>query len=188
MKKCKALLITTTVLALLVALLGAYLIYDRFIKPDDAIQPEAKVYTYDDLEGLYTHISDSVTNEFGNEIFSYHYLYLYANGTFNYRMGTGAPFGRMGNYIIKDNTIILNYLFSTNSGAGINVTTGSKTINITDIDTLVDNTPSVVVGDATSVTLKRASAEKEREFLDGGDFSTLLDNSIIDNKASDNPQ
>ncbi|MBR5540287.1 MAG: hypothetical protein IKU56_02795 [Clostridia bacterium] len=80
-------------------------------------------------------------------------LYLYENGTFTYTMGTGAPHGYIGNYIIKENTVVLNYLFSTDSGTGVRAATGSKTITITAKDTVVDASPSVTVANMTNVTL-----------------------------------
>ncbi len=186
MKNNKGLAITAIVLAVLVAIMGSYIVYDNFIKTDDVIQPNAKAYTYDGVKGLYTYTSETVTTESGDEIFAFYYLYLYENGTFKYTMGTGAPYGRMGNYIIKDDTIVLNYLFNTNSGAEIIVTTGSKTISITDKDTLVDNDPSATVGNITSVVLKRTSAEEENEYLQSEDFSRILKNSLITNDASNN--
>lgn len=141
-------------------------------------------YTYDDIKGLYTYTSETRINEFGDEFNSFYYLYLYENGTFNYRMGTGAPYGYMGNYIIKDNTIVLNYLFSTNSGAGIYVTTGSKTITITAEDTLIDAKPTVPLDSTTKVTLKKASSKEASEFSQSEDFSYILENYEITNNAS----
>lgn len=186
MKHSKGLTITAIILAVLVVIMGNYIVYDNVLKTDDAIQPNAKAYTYDDVKGLYTYISETVTTESGDEIFAFYFLYLYENGTFKYEMGTGAPYGRMGNYIIKDNTIFLNYLFATNSGAEITVTTGSKTISITNQDTLVDNDPSATVGNMTSIALTRASAAEETEYLRSQDFSKILKEYLITNDASNN--
>ncbi len=144
---------------------------------------EMMEYTYDNIKGLYTYTSETRIDTQGNEFNSYYYLYLYENGTFNYRMGTAAPYGYMGNYIIKDNTIVLNYLFSTNSGAGIYVTTGSKTITITAEDTLIDAKPTVPFDSTTKVTLKKASSKEASEFSQSEDFSYILENYEITNNA-----
>lgn len=186
MKNNKGLAITAIVLAVLVAIMGSYIVYDNVLKTDDVTQPNAKAYTYDGVKGLYTYISETVTTESGDEIFAFYSLYLYENGTFKYEMGTGAPYGQMGNYIIKDNTIVLNYLFSTNSGVGITVATGSKTISITNQDTLVDNDPLATVGNMNSVALKRASAAEEKEYLQFEDFSRILKEHPVTNDASNN--
>ncbi len=175
MKNNKGLLITVIILGVLVVLLGSYIVYDN--------SADVTEYTYSGIKGLYTYTSETIKDEYG-EYAAFYYLYLYENGTFTYRMGTGAPFGHMGNYIIKDNTIVLNYLFSTNSGAGIDVTTGSKTITIASKDTLVDANPSVTVANMTNVTLKKASSAQANEFSQYEDFSYILKNYEITNHAS----
>lgn len=173
-KKNKVLVITSIILAVLVAVMGCYIVYDTFIGEE---------YTYDDLEGLYKYIGETVTTDDGNEYNAYFYLYLYKNGTFKYTMGTGAPHGYMGNYIIKGNTIVLNYLFSTNSGAAITVTTGSKTITIADKDTVVDADWAFTVNNMTTVTLKKASLAEGSDFLKYEDFTYWLKNFHIFNDA-----
>lgn len=178
MKNNKGLVITAILLGVLIVVMGSYIVYDNFIKT------AAMEYTYDDIKGLYTYRSETIIDEeLGNEYDAFYYLYLNENGTFSYRMGTGAPFGYMGNYIIKDNTIVLNYLFSTNSGAEIIVTTGSKTITITANDTLVDGNPSVTVANMTNVTLKKASSAEASEFAQCEDLAYVLKNYHITNNA-----
>ena len=198
MKNNKGLVITTIILGVLVVAMGGYIVYDNFNKKEEIAQPninenvdnnnstESIKYTYDNVKGLYKYTSETMKDEYGNEYTAFYNLYLYENGTFNYRMGTMAPYGYMGNYISKDNTIVLNYLFSTNSGAGIDVTTGSKTITITDKDTLVDVDQSINMVNMTSVTLEKASSTEESEFLQGNDFSNILKNYHITNNVPNN--
>ncbi len=181
MKNNKSLVIIAIILGVLVVVMGSYIAYDDFAKT------ESKVHTYNDIKGLYTYTSETIKDdELGHEYFAFYYLYLNENGTFNYRMGTGAPWGYVGNYVIKDNTIILNYLFRTNSGAEITVTTGSKTIAITDNHTLTDVNPSVTVADMTTVTLKKASAAEESEFSRYEDLAYILKNYHITNYPPNN--
>ena len=87
-------------------------------------------YTYENIKGLYSYKSETQTDESGNEFNYYYGLYLYENGTFNYRIGTFARFGYIGNYTIVGNEIKLNYLYSYNSGTGLNISKESKTIKI----------------------------------------------------------
>ncbi len=192
MKNNRGLLIAAIVLAVLVLVMGSYIIYDNYTNKntDNDDSDEVIEYTYDDIKGLYTYFGEPQKDENGSEHAAYFYLYLYENGTFNYKMGIEAPYGYMGNYIIKDNTIVLNYLFRTNSGAGINVTSGSKTITITSDGSLVDDDPTVNMDDLTSVTLKKASSERESQFLYGddvsysNDFSKILNDYYISNNAT----
>lgn len=191
MKNNKGLFITTIILGALVVAMGSYIIYNTFIKPnineniDNNNSTESIKYTYDDIKGLYK--GTSKTMDYGDgELTAWYNLYLYENGTFSYRMGVMAPYGYMGNYIIKDNTIVLNYLFSTNTGAGSHSTTGTKTITITDKDTLVDVNQSIISVNMTSITLEKASSTEESEFLRSNDFSDILQNQPITNNASNN--
>ena len=188
MIKNKSLVIATIILGILVVVMGIYIVCNAPAKNDDTKQPNTNEnieYIYDNIKGLYTFTSDPI--DYGNEnvLTTFFYLYLYENGTFTYRMGRAAPFGYMGNYIITDNTIVLNYLFSTNSGAGINVTTGSKIITITDKDTLVDVDPIITIPDTKSVTLKKASDEEASRFLQYEDFSYILNNYLIVNNTTE---
>jgi hypothetical protein len=66
-------------------------------------------------------------------------LYLLDDGTFKYEYSAYAPIGVIGNYIIDNDTIILNYLFSTNSGTDLEVTEGTKKLIITDDEQIIDN-------------------------------------------------
>ncbi len=192
MKNNKGLVITIIILVVLAVVMASYIIYGFCANKntDNNKNDETIEYTYDSIKGLYTYFGETKKTELGNEYAAFFYLYLYENGTFNYKMGTAAPYGYMGNYIIKDNTIILNYLFRTSSGADITVTSGTKTITITSDGSLVDSDPTVNMDDLTSVTLKKESSEKENQFLYGDevsyshDFSKILNDYYIINNAT----
>ena len=97
-------------------------------------------YTYSNLKGYYT-FKDTNSNSEGREglsTFGYT-LYLSENGTFRYQYVMNTVSSVMGNYIIVDDEIRLNYLFTGGSDAGINTTNGSKVLKIKDKNTLVDN-------------------------------------------------
>ena len=95
------------------------------------------LYSYDNIAGLYTN-SYEFENEDGRRDF-YAKLNLYNDGTFNYSESVYAYSSIMGNYIIKDNRIILNYLFRQGSDVGIYITNGTREIIIEDENTLIDN-------------------------------------------------
>ncbi len=175
MKHNKGLVVTTIIFGILVAVMGGYLIYENFLKAE---------YTYDDVKGLYTYTSETIQDEEGNEIAALYRLYLSENGTFSYKMGTGALNGHIGNYVIKGNTLVLNYLFRTDNGTGVFATTGSKTITITATDTLVDADPSITVENVKSAILKKASSEEESEYSKYEDVSYILSNYDLFNNVT----
>ena len=185
------------VLVILVLGLGGYLIYDKVIdkigkeevkeesdKQNEII--EQKEYTYESIKGLYKNTTETTMNvddEKINLVASYN-LYLYDNGTFNYRYGTMTRMGYIGNYIIKDNTIILNYLFSTGNDMGISVTNGSKTLIINEDGSITDNKQDLTTLSLTSIILEKTTANEENEFLNENDFSKVLNDYYISNNAT----
>ena len=115
----------------------------------------AKQYTYDEIKGLYIFESKLMKDENGNEYKKSYTLYLYENGTFRYRNVTFAPTGYIGNYIIVDNTIKLNYLYSTNSGVGIFATKGSSEIKIVNPKEIIMQEDLLDKNNKNGVTLKK---------------------------------
>lgn len=141
-------------------------------------------YKYSDLKGLYKYESGTLKDESGNEYNAWYSLYLYDNGTYQYRMGTIAPFGNMGNYIIEGDKIILNYLFTTSSGSGINVVNGTKKITINSTSSLSDSVNFPEELPNKNITLTRASENEAQNFLKNNDFQDFLNNNPIFNKTS----
>ena len=111
-------------------------------------------YSYNDMKGFY---STKETVNIDSQNFTEAYtLYLSEDGTFRYEYVMNAPRSVMGNYTIVDDEIRLNYLFTSNSGAGIFATNGSKTLKIKDKNTLVDNNPNdKSQGDSKTINLVR---------------------------------
>ena len=97
-------------------------------------------YSYKDLTGFYTFKDSNPNSEVNEAISTFGYtLYLSENGTFRYQYVMNTASSVMGNYIIVDDEIRLNYLFTGGSDAGINATNGSKVLKIKDKNTLVDD-------------------------------------------------
>lgn len=92
---------------------------------------------YLSITGMYSTIETlNIDGEEKNISFT---LYLLEDGTFKYEYSAYAPVGVIGNYIIDDDIIILNYMFNTNSGTDLEVTEGTKKLIITDDKKIVDN-------------------------------------------------
>lgn len=139
--------VLVVILCILVLGLGGYFVYDKMLSDDtnneiqndnNKIEIECEEsYTYEDIEGYYSGNifaenleSMSDDGSYGENV-SYS-LYLWKDGIFKYSYSAYAPEGWIGNYIIDGNTIILNYLYKTNSGAGFVVTKGSNKLMISD--------------------------------------------------------
>lgn len=156
---------------ILTVLLGVYLVYDKVLNKNEATsnpsdnintptqQENEKIYTYDGISGYYTAETkeEVITENKDNSVITKYSLYLYENGTFSFRWSYMAPVGFIGNYIIKENQIILNPLYDTNSGASKTKTTNSPTTLIinhdgtleTDGDTFKKITLSKTTDDST---------------------------------------
>ena len=99
---------------------------------------EKTSYTYEELKGLYSFEESEKRDSDGfNESKSYD-LYLYENGTFDYRVSTSTADGRIGNYIIIDNTLKLNCFYSYNLGVGLTYKEGTSTLIINKDGTLTE--------------------------------------------------
>ena len=98
---------------------------------------ESKSYSYKDIAGYYS-AEDKVKVDSQSITVGYT-LFLLENGTFRYQYVMNTSNSVIGNYIIVDDEIRLNYLFTGGSDAGINATNGSKVLKIKDKNTLVDD-------------------------------------------------
>lgn len=138
--------IVPIILLIIIACLCTYIFICTDCKGKDnkSKEPETKEtvtkdtnYSYKDVTGYYS-AKEKINSESETITVGYH-LYLYEDGTFSYQYIMNAPRGVIGNYIIVDDEIKLNYLFNTGSDASLVATTGSKTLKIKDKDTLVEN-------------------------------------------------
>ena len=127
------------ILSVLVIGLGSYLIFDKVInkKESKTIDNNSTVasnnYAYDKIAGKYVLENSDVSNLSS-------ILYLKNNGMFVYDQGNDySHAGRIGNYIINDDKVYLNYLFAFGGDIELSVIKGSKVINIESVDVLVDN-------------------------------------------------
>ena len=135
---------------------------------------EPKTYTYSNIKGLYKNTIKSKEEDIDIN----YELYLYENGTFDYQSYAMASNGVIGNYIIVDNNIILNYLFRTGSDAAIDATEGQKVLKIDEDGSITDSKPEML--NSTSLLLKKISDKTESGF----DISYLINNTQIYNNTN----
>lgn len=131
-------------------------------------------YTYEEIKGLYTYT---------NEESSYS-LYLWENGTFKYEHsfdssdGHGHE-GRIGNYIIEDNVIKLNYLFSTGTDISLSVTKGNKELKIDSYDRITFTDSDF---NNNKILLKKDNDKENNELYKNHDFFYMINEYCIFNK------
>ena len=142
-------------------------------------------YSYSKIKGLYKFEKENLTDESGSEYNATYNLYLYENGTFIYQLSTMASFGYMGNYVIEDSKIKLNYLFSFNSGASIKVTNEKRDLTINSNNTLVDENQPIKTVDLSHITLTKATEKEANDFItSGNDFELKLHSYDIEKNSN----
>ncbi len=132
-------------------------------------------YNYQNITGLYTY-----EGEYNGEFTPIINLYLDENGLFYYKASTMASYGKIGNYTIVEDEIHLNYLFDTNSGAGLEVTQGNKNIKINKDNTLTDD--KTLITDLNNIDLIKKTSKDEEDWLEENDITNILNNYEITNQ------
>lgn len=79
-------------------------------KENEVAESNSKVYTYEEIKGVYGYKEKNKEE-----------LYLKEDGTYNYEENQDAAYGYLGNYIIDGNKILLNQMFYHGSDLGIGV-------------------------------------------------------------------
>ena len=158
------------ILFLLVLVLGGYIVYDKVLSksetPNNPTQSQqentsttSSVKTVSDVVGQYTAKFENLKSD-GDMNTASITLNLYENGVFTYVFSQYAPFGTLGNYTIDGDKIILTNWFNTNSGTGLDITKGTKTLTINSDGSIIDNsikTKLLVDNEITTVTLTKSS-------------------------------
>ena len=141
-------------------------------------------YSYNDMKGYYSIIDTNPKKAQEKELSDFSYtLYLSENGTFRYQYVMNTVSSVMGNYIIVDDEVRLNYLFNGGNDAGINATNGSKVLKIKDKNTLVDSDAHYASqGGSKSINLVRNNSDNysSNEF----DLNYLVNNYGLFNNAT----
>ena len=164
-------LVLIVILFLLVLGLGGYIVYDKVLSNKEVTQTENKVednaqldktniksYSYNDIKGAYEYTGQKVYDESRNVNITPEYkLYLYENGMFYYNYNTQPGGGKIGNYIINNNTIILNNLFVTNMDVALTVINETNTLKINEDGSLIDNNQPISIVKEKTINLKKVS-------------------------------
>ena len=184
MKNWKNILIGVliVIIAILIGVLFMTLNKEKIQDEEPIIKEEEKnndnsneeIY-YQNIAGLYTY-----EGEYNGEFMPVINLYLDENGLFYYKASTMASYGKIGNYTIVEDEIHLNYLFDTNSGAGLEVTQGNKNIKINKDYTLTDD--KTLITDLNNINLIKKTSKDEEDWLEENDITNILNNYEITNQ------
>ncbi len=150
-KNSKGLIVLLVII--IIALIG-FIVIDKFAITDNRVPTKEKEnndnkeekYSMDDIIGHYTYVLEE-KNEYDGNNLEYN-LDLLDNGLFVYGEDNNIVDGTdiVGNYYVKDNNIVLNYLFNSGVIGGPSLLTvkGQRIINIANENELVDNNISIV--------------------------------------------
>ena len=142
---------------------------------------EKKTFSYSDVQGLYNGTAtDSAKDEEGSN--RNYELYLYENGTFIYSNYISTSSGYIGNYTIVDNTINLNYLFSTGNDSALTAASGTKTLKINDDGSITDTKPDK--SSSSNLSLRKDSKAEDIEYFSTHNVNYLINNYSISNKVN----
>ena len=142
-------------------------------------------YTYDTIKGLYNYNQtfkldgENVTEKFD--------LLLNEDGTYYYVNSLRVGIRSIGNYIIKDNTIILNKLLNVTDGPGLAPSFETIKLTIISNSEITFNTKTNYnSGNNQDITLTKTNEEEKEKFINTykTDIKNLLENSYFTNKKS----
>lgn len=131
--------------------------------------------TYSSVSGIYS-TNETLNIDDENMDISFT-LYLLDDGTFKYEYSAYAPVGVIGNYIIDGDTIILNYMFSTNSGTDLEVTSGTKKLTISKDNKIIDNNYQYKEDNSNIESIK---LENKGDINSDFDWNNVLKSGIVD--------
>lgn len=146
---------------------------------DNTQVTENKTYSYEDIAGVYEY-----KNNEGLDIYKIA-LYLYTDGTYYYNTSIKFAEGNVGNYIIKENKIILNSIATHGSDIGRHISFSSATVSFDGNGNIIDNNPSNFIGlsdyqDVDNILLERVESYNDQNNEDSK-FKKILDYGIINN-------
>ena len=140
-------------------------------------------YNYEDVAGYYT-VNYSFNSEKTDSTDASVFLHIYSDGTYSYRYSFHAPYGTVGNYIIKDNTIIMNDIARTGSGTDFTPISSSEISNskrsliINDDGSLTDS--SAPMSEITGIYSIKLEKNDEDPLGDKNEFRMFVNYSNID--------
>ena len=148
---------------------------------DELNEETSNNYSYSDIQGFYKGVARDKEEEETNREYE---LYLSENGTYLYINYVGSQVGTIGNYIVKGDKIILNYLFDTGNDISLTATEGKKTLNIGKNNSIIDSEPERTK--STSIELKKENVPDDSFYSTNRVNYLISSYSIINKYNSEN--
>ena len=175
--------VLTIILFATVAFLTDYIIIEEKTRKCNIIDlvsnEEKNKFNYDDIAGLYVYKDDEHIK-----------LYLYTDGTYYFQTSVRYARGSVGNYLIKDDQIILNSIAEHGSDIARFIKFESKNITVKDENIIIDENPSYFTNDSEFESIKQVLLEKVESYNDQNNtnsmFKNILNNGEIYNEFSKN--
>lgn len=141
----------------------------------------SNVYSYNDIKGIYTY-----SQKLNDEENAFYNLCLFENGTFYYSFGISNEKGFIGNYIIVDDEVVMNKMFSTGSDASLTAIEGSLKLKINSDNSLNDsnqvlNVDKVFASKLSNINLKKSTNKDDLELYYNINISKMLKNYNLEN-------
>ena len=129
---------------------------------DSVVDNNKSAYSYDNIKGLYKY-----NKKLNADSTAQYELCLLDNGTFSYRYMTEFDHALLGNYIIVNDEIILNQLFTTESDVGIHaIEEGKIKLKINSDGTITDTNELLNVEAKYKKLFKEIKLEKSSNKYD----------------------
>lgn len=123
---------------------------------DSVVDNTKRAYSYDNIKGLYKY-----NKKLNADTTAQYELCLLDNGTFSYHYMTEIDHALWGNYIIVNDEIILNQLFTTESDVGIHaIEEGKIKLKINSDGTITDTNELLKVEEQYKKLFKEIKLEK----------------------------
>ena len=104
------------------------------------------------IVGKYEYVTEAKSAEIPSTSYV---IELFENGIFRYRTARGGPIGVVGNYVLNNNQIVLNYLLRTGSDTFLDPLKGSNILTINDDNSITGSVKKFAEEDKITVNLKK---------------------------------
>ena len=119
-------------------------------------------FTAANMVGRYVYRNIDAVDAEGKSNPTEYSLTLYENGTFKYQLNDQyAPIGVIGNFIINNNILTLNFLFNTGSSTDIGITSGYRSFTINPDSSISGAVKAKDVANEVNVIFAKATSETD---------------------------
>lgn len=188
-KNSKIVIVT---LCTIIFMLCLFITYDKLLPKDNNINNQISTKDNNDTEksikdiiGKYEYAAERTSNEAPNSTYT---LNLYENGIFKYTASKGGQVGIIGNYVVDNNQLKLNYIFLTGSDVSLNPLKGTSVLTINEDGSIIGTVKDYfTTSSQITVTFKQSSKTSDELNLNEFMCGTLYDGTLEECQKIDSP-